>query len=584
MSAVTPEIAADFLIEAQEILDRLGEQLVTLEQDPSDSEQLNAVFRGFHTLKGGAGFLGIQPMVNLCHAAEETLGLVRAGQATLEPQHFDAAQQSLDWLQRMLDAIGAGEDPPHAPQMLIDQFDVQGHAAPAPKPATPPAAGAAAASGGDLISDDEFEALLDQLHGDGVPTTVAAPSPAPPPRPQPAPKPAPAGKPVAKAGGETEQTIRVDTKRLDAIVNLVGELVLSRNRLKTLRARIRDEELDRAVSSLDIATARLQTAVMRTRMQPVGKVFSRFPKVARDVARQLQKEVDLELVGADTELDRNLVEALADPLVHLVRNAIDHGIEVPSLREACSKPRQGHVRLSAQQEGDFVTIEIRDDGAGIDPERLRVKALEKGLIDPEAAARLSHDECLQLVFLPGFSTKAEVTDISGRGVGMDVVQSRIRELSGQITIHSDVGRGSRFVIRVPLTLAILPTLLVQAGDPVYALPLARVMEVLHAPSESLRWFDGQAVLDRQSHTLPLVDLRQWLRVDPVMAPLLTIVVLQMGEQRFGLIVDQVRGREEVVIKPLPRAVRGLPGYAGATLIGDGRMALILDVDGLRATA
>ena len=584
MSAVTPEIAADFLIEAQEILDRLGEQLVTLEQDPSDSEQLNAVFRGFHTLKGGAGFLGIQAMVNLCHAAEETLGLVRAGQAALEPLHFDAAQQSLDWLQQMLDAIGAGEDPPHAPQMLIDQFDVQGHAAPAPKPATPPAAGAAAASGGDLISDDEFEALLDQLHGDGVPTTVAAPSPAPPPRPQPAPKPAPAGKPAAKAGGETEQTIRVDTKRLDAIVNLVGELVLSRNRLKTLRSRIRDEELDRAVSSLDIATARLQTAVMRTRMQPVGKVFSRFPKVARDVARQLQKEVDLELVGADTELDRNLVEALADPLVHLVRNAIDHGIEVPSLREACSKPRQGHVRLSAQQEGDFVTIEIRDDGAGIDPERLRVKALEKGLIDPEAAARLSHDECLQLVFLPGFSTKAEVTDISGRGVGMDVVQSRIRELSGQITIHSDVGRGSRFVIRVPLTLAILPTLLVQAGDPVYALPLARVMEVLHAPSESLRWFDGQAVLDRQSHTLPLVDLRQWLRVDPVMAPLLTIVVLQMGEQRFGLIVDQVRGREEVVIKPLPRAVRGLPGYAGATLIGDGRMALILDVDGLRATA
>ena len=584
MSAVTPEIAADFLIEAQEILDRLGEQLVTLEQDPSDSEQLNAVFRGFHTLKGGAGFLGIQPMVNLCHAAEETLGLVRAGQATLEPQHFDAAQQSLDWLQQMLDAIGAGEDPPHAPQILIDQFDVQGHAVPAPKPATPPAAGAPAASGGDLISDDEFEALLDQLHGDGVPTTVAAPSPAPPPRPQPAPKPAPAGKPVAKAGGETEQTIRVDTKRLDAIVNLVGELVLSRNRLKTLRARIRDEELDRAVSGLDIATARLQTAVMRTRMQPVGKVFSRFPKVARDVARQLQKEVDLELVGADTELDRNLVEALADPLVHLVRNAIDHGIEVPSLREACSKPRQGHVRLSAQQEGDFVTIEIRDDGAGIDPERLRAKALEKGLIDPEAAARLSHDECLQLVFLPGFSTKAEVTDISGRGVGMDVVQSRIRELSGQITIHSDVGRGSRFVIRVPLTLAILPTLLVQAGDPVYALPLARVMEVLHAPSESLRWFDGQAVLDRQSHTLPLVDLRQWLRVDPVMAPLLTIVVLQMGEQRFGLIVDQVRGREEVVIKPLPRAVRGLPGYAGATLIGDGRMALILDVDGLRATA
>lgn len=613
MSAVTPEIAADFLIEAQEILDRLGEQLVTLEQDPSDSAQLNAVFRGFHTLKGGAGFLGIQAMVNLCHAAEEALGMVRAGQATLEPHHFDAAQQSLDYLQQMLDAVAASEDPPHAPAALIEQFDVHVTSAPARLAAaiaTAPSAGGdmidddefealldqlhggsaptakAPAPGSDLISDDEFEALLDNLHGGAPPGAKAAPAPAParPPAPKAAAA-APAVKPSAtKSNGEAEQTIRVDTKRLDAIVNLVGELVLSRNRLKTLRARIRDEELDRAVSSLDIATARLQTAVMRTRMQPVGKVFSRFPKVARDVARTLQKEVDLELVGAETELDRNLVEALADPLVHLVRNAIDHGIEVPSLREACNKPRQGHVRLSAQQEGDFVTIEIRDDGAGIDPERLRVKALEKGLIDPEAAARLSHDECLQLVFLPGFSTKAEVTDISGRGVGMDVVQSRIRELSGQITIHSDVGRGSRFVIRVPLTLAILPTLLVQAGEPVYALPLARVLEVLHAPATSLRWFDGQAVLDRQSHTLPLVDLRQWLDVEPMVAPLLTIVVLQMGEQRFGLVVDQVRGREEVVIKPLPRAVRGLRGYAGATLIGDGRMALILDVDGLRATA
>ncbi len=611
MSAVTPEIAADFLIEAQEILDRLGEQLVALEQDVADTAQLNAVFRGFHTLKGGAGFLGITAMVNLCHAAEEALGSVRAGQATLEPHHFDAAQQSLDWLQQMLDAVADGDDPPHAPQSLIDQFDVHAPAAVAV------ATAAAAKPPSDMIDDDEFEALLDQLHGKGAPTTpAAAPAPAkpapdlidddefealldqlhgaaapgaitPPAAARPAPTPAPpAPKPAvrpaaARANGEAEQTIRVDTKRLDAIVNLVGELVLSRNRLKTLRARIRDEELDRAVSSLDIATARLQSAVMRTRMQPVGKVFSRFPKVARDVARSLQKEVDLQLVGADTELDRNLVEALADPLVHLVRNAIDHGIELPSLREAGGKPRQGHVRLSAQQEGDYVTIEIRDDGAGIDPERLRAKALEKGLIDPEAAARLTHDECLHLIFLPGFSTKAEVTDISGRGVGMDVVQSRIRELSGQIQIHSELGRGSRIVIRVPLTLAILPTLLVQAGDPVYALPLARVMEVLHAPATSLRWFDGQPVLDRQSTTLPLIELRRWLGTDPISTPLLTIVVLQMGDQRFGLIVDQVRGREEVVIKPLPRAVRGLRGYAGATLIGDGRMALILDVDGLR---
>jgi two-component system chemotaxis sensor kinase CheA len=270
--------------------------------------------------------------------------------------------------------------------------------------------------------------------------------------------------------------------------------------------------------------------------------------------------------------------------VHLVRNAIDHGVEMPDLREAQGKPRGGHVRLSAQQEGDYVGIEVQDDGAGIDPERLRAKAREKGLLDPEAAARLGPEECLNLIFLPGFSTKAEVTDISGRGVGMDVVQSRIRELGGQIQIQSELGRGSRFLIRVPLTLAILPTLLVQAGDDVYALPLARVQEVLHAAPGSLGWFDGRRVLDRKSHTLPLLDLRRWLGIEARDAALLTVVVLQMGDARFGLIVDQVRGREEVVIKPLPRALRGLPGYAGATLIGDGRLALILDVDGLRDSA
>ncbi|HFJ9801119.1 TPA: chemotaxis protein CheA [Stenotrophomonas maltophilia] len=609
MSAVSDDITADFIIEAQEILDRLGEQLVSLEQAPQDTEQLNAVFRGYHTLQGGAGFLGVTAMVELCHAAEEALGIARAGQAVLQAHHFDAAQQSLDYLQSMLDAVSSGTEPGYAPPDLIAQFDMNGGTA------APVAAAAPAAAGSDLITDDEFEALLDQLHGGNAPTAVAparkaddglisedefealldqlhggaAPgakpaatvAAAPAAAPRPAPVPAPAAKPAPKPMAEAEHTVRVDTKRLDAIVNLIGELVLSRNRLKTLRARLRDEELDRAVSTLDIATARLQSAVMRTRMQPVGKVFSRFPKVARDVARSLKKEVDLELVGAETELDRNLVEALADPLVHLVRNAIDHGVEMPDLREAQGKPRMGHVRLSAQQEGDYVSIEVQDDGAGIDPEKLRAKAREKGLIDPEAAARLSSEECLHLVFLPGFSTKQQVTDISGRGVGMDVVQSRIRELSGQIQIQSELGRGSRFLIRVPLTLAILPTLLVQAGEDVYALPLARVMEVLHAPRTSLGWFDGRAVLDRRSHTLPLVDLRQWLDVTPAASTLLTIVVLQAGEARFGLVVDQVRGREEVVIKPLPKALRGLRGYAGATLIGDGRMALILDVDGIR---
>ena len=607
----SPEIAADFVIEARELLDDLGGQLVALEQTPGDREQLNAVFRAFHTLKGGAGFLGVTPLVELCHAAEETLGAARSGQATLEARHFDAAQQSLDWLQAMVDAIDSGSEVPRAPAAVVNGFSL----APPAATATPAAANGdmigddefealldqlhgnaapgpvGAAGNGGAISDDEFEALLDQLHGSAPPGAAAAqvtppaapraPTPAPVPPAATAPKPAAPQAANGAATAEREHTVRVDTRRLDAIVDLVGELVLARNRLKTLRARLRDEELDRAVSTLDNATARLQGAVMHTRMQPVGKVFARFPKLARDVARALDKEVDLELVGAETELDRNLVEALADPLVHLVRNAIDHGIEAPALREATGKPRAGKVRLIAQQQGDYVGIEVQDDGAGIDPERLRTKAREKGLIDAETAARLSVEECLHLVFMPGFSTRSEVSDISGRGVGMDVVQSRIRELSGQIQVHSELGRGSRFSLRVPLTLAILPTLLVQAAGDAYALPLARVQEVLHAPTHAVNWFDGRAALDRRSHTLPLLDLRHWLRQPAPETPLLTIVVLQRGDARFGLVVDEVRGREEVVIKPLPRALRGLPGYAGATLIGDGRLALILDVDALR---
>jgi two-component system chemotaxis sensor kinase CheA len=378
--------------------------------------------------------------------------------------------------------------------------------------------------------------------------------------------------------------VRVDVRRLDAMVNLVGELVLARNRLKTLRPRLRDDDLDRAVAALDVATSRLQSAVMTARMQPVGRVFARFPKLARDVARQLKKNVELEVIGADTELDRNLVEALADPLVHLVRNAIDHGIEMPDARRRAGKPEQGRVRLSAQQEGDHVNIEVRDDGAGIDPEKIRRSAVEKGLITGEASARLSPDECLQLIFLAGFSTRDEVSDLSGRGVGMDVVQSKIRELSGQVQIHSTVGEGSRFCIRVPLTLAILPTLLVEIEGDVYALPLVRVIEVLtHEPASALS-IDGQQMLDLRQEPIPLLGLREWLGMPPASLPVVTGVVLQSGEQRYCLAVDRVRGREEVVIKALPPTLRGLPGYAGASLVGDGRMALILDVDALLRTS
>ncbi|GAB3736006.1 chemotaxis protein CheA [Luteimonas pelagia] len=589
MAAVTSEICADFLVEAREIVDRLGGEMVTLENDPDDREGLNAVFRGFHTVKGGAGFLDLGAMVVLCHAVEERLGAARQGCA-LDAAAFDATQQAIDLLADMLDAVAAGEPPVPPPQPVLDALRLPEAPTAAPvRAASTPAA--TALPEGDL-DDLDFEALLDSLHGDGGAPGAAAPAvpPAPAPAPKPAPKPAPAppkraSRPVAVA--EPETTVRVDVRRLDTMINLVGELVLARNRIKTLRPRLGDEDLDRAVAALDAATSRLQSAVMTARMQPVGRVFARFPKLARDVARQLDKTVELEVVGAETELDRNLVEALADPLVHLVRNAIDHGIEPPAQRVAAGKPECGHVRLSAQQEGDHVAIEVRDDGGGIDPEKIRRSAIGKGLIEPDAAARLTPDECLQLIFLAGFSTRDQVSDLSGRGVGMDVVQSKIRELSGQVQIHSEVGHGTRFAIRVPLTLAILPTLLVELDGDVYALPLVRVVEVLAQDPRAMRaatlQVDGQPVLDLREAPVPLLSLRAWLGLPERPLSEQTCVVLQAGEQRYCLAVDRVRGREEVVIKALPRTLRGLPGYAGASLVGDGRMALILDVDALLRT-
>ncbi len=589
MSSPASDICADFLVEVGEILDQLGEQMVALERAPADRECLNAVFRGFHTIKGGAGFLDFTTMVSVCHAVEDRLNAARDGSAPLDPPAFDGVQQGIDLLIDMLHAISGGVEPEPAPEALLAALRAGAAPVAAPAPATAPVSAVATQAGaGDSLDDLDFEALLDSLHGSGgIPGEPAAPAPAPTEVPVPAaappppPRPAPAPRAAAAAAPEpADVTVRVDVRRLDAMVNLVGELVLARNRLKTLRPRLRDDDLDRAVAALDVATSRLQGAVMTARMQPVGRVFARFPKLARDVARQLDKQVNLEVTGAETELDRNLVEALADPLVHLVRNAIDHGIEMPEARRRAGKPELGTVRISAQQEGDHVAIEVRDDGAGIDPDRIRRKAVEKGLIDDDAAARLSADECLQLLFLPGFSTRDAVSDLSGRGVGMDVVQSRIRELSGTVQIHSEIGAGSRFAIRVPLTLAILPTLLVEVEGDVYALPLVRVVEVLsHDPGRAL-WIDGQRVLDLRQQPLPLLGLREWLGMAPAPLPDSTCVVLQSGEARYCLAVDRVRGREEVVIKALPPTLRGLPGYAGASLIGDGRMALILDVDAL----
>ncbi|EKT4477162.1 chemotaxis protein CheA [Pseudomonas putida] len=730
------EILQDFLVEAGEILEQLSEQLVELESRPDDADLLNAIFRGFHTVKGGAGFLQLNELVECCHIAENVFDVLRKGErrvdaelmdvvlealdtvnsmfgqvreraevtpatpallaalsrlaepgaaetvaapapapvadvsvaapAEAEEQHQDITDSEFEQLLDSLDAVkaqaaadeqmqgetvsGAGDEitdaefeslldqlhgkgqfnaevaaPPVAVsseavsdeitdaefESLLDQLHGKGTfqagalpAAQAPAPAAPDNSAAS-----DEISEHEFEALLDQLHGKGkfggdvatveAPAAVQAQAPAaakaesPPvtkPAAAPAPAPAPASKPAAAprapapaaekhAASEAETTVRVDTARLDEIMNMVGELVLVRNRLVRLGLNSGDEAMSKAVSNLDVVTADLQTAVMKTRMQPIKKVFGRFPRLVRDLARQLKKEINLELVGEETDLDKNLVEALADPLVHLVRNAVDHGIEMPEERETSGKARTGRVVLSAEQEGDHILLSISDDGKGMDPNILRAKAVEKGLMDKDAAERLSESDCYNLIFAPGFSTKTEISDVSGRGVGMDVVKTKISQLNGSINIFSAKGQGSKIVIKVPLTLAIMPTLMVMLGNQAFAFPLVNVNEIFHLDLSRTNVVDGQEVVIVRDKALPLFYLKRWLVQGQVHEEQHEghVVILSVGTQRIGFVVDQLVGQEEVVIKPLGKMLQGTPGMSGATITGDGRIALILDV-------
>lgn len=661
------ELLQDFLVEAGEILEQLNEQLVDLEQSPDDMEMLNTVFRGFHTIKGGAGFLSIEPMVILCHRSEDVFNLLRNGERQVTPELMDAILPVLDILNSQFESLRAGEDPEAADQSLIDSLDViiKGQTA-QPAAATNPtlqavqsttAESSKANSDGELditdeefeslldaldnkvpeaastaepisdeISDDEFEALLDNLHGQGkfggvveskkpeVAATVSESDEitddefenllddihgkgkfesgkigandqnkadaAPPPKP--AIKAAVETKPKEKPPAQ-ETTVRVDTKRLDDIMNMVGELVLARNRIDRLGSATGDEEMLKAVANLDLVTTDLQMAVMKTRMQPIKKVFGRFPRVVRDLARSLKKEIRLEMIGEETDLDKNLVEALADPLVHLVRNAVDHGIETPEERIAAGKQKEGTVVLTAAQEGDHILLTIEDDGKGMDANRLRQIAVEKGLMDAEAAGRLDDNDAYHLIFAPGFSTKEQISDISGRGVGMDVVKTRITQLNGSVEIDSHFGKGTRLSIKLPLTLAIMPTLMVQLEKQLFALPLVSVNEIFHLDLTKTNIVDGQLVVVIRDRTLPLYYLRRWLVNGYRQAALPThghVVVVQSGTQKVGFLVDELIGQEEVVIKPLGALLHGTTGLAGATITGDGGIAIILDIPGL----
>ena len=734
------EILQDFLVEAGEILEQLSEQLVDLENNPDDKPLLNAIFRGFHTVKGGAGFLQLNALVDCCHYAENVFDILRNGQREIDADLMDIVLQALDAVNEMFEAVRAGAEPEHASPELInalkaystapteeelaseseevdeqveveevvaedtsvsessdseptdisddefeslldalgddkpndapevssapksddditeDEFDAlldQLHGGNAPtekdtkaekntaipassdditedefeslldklhgedgakeKKSTDKNSAPVPPSGaGDLITDDEFESLLDTLQSEGgnekaedsvtaKPKTAAKPKEKPE-KPKATPKKAPikAVEPDAAAAKDKtaakdkaanvpvtqEATVRVDTKRLDDIMNMVGELVLVRNRLVRLGLQSEDESMGKAVSNLDVVTGDLQNAVMKTRMQPIKKVFGRFPRVVRDLARNMKKEVNLILRGEETDLDKNLVEALADPLVHLVRNSVDHGVEGPDAREAKGKPRVGTVILSAEQEGDHILLSIDDDGAGMDANHLRGIAVNKGLMDADAADRLSDEEAFNLIFAPGFSTKVEITDVSGRGVGMDVVKTKISQLNGTLEIKSVLGQGSRFIIKVPLTLAIMPTLMVTLADQAFAFPLVSVNEIFHLDLKKTNIVDGQQVVVIRGKTLPIFHLKSWLvkgRSNDDLPSDAHVVVVQVGINEVGFVVDQLVGQEEVVIKPLGKMLQGTAGVAGATITGDGRIALILDVPSMLKT-
>jgi two-component system, chemotaxis family, sensor kinase CheA len=525
--------------------------------------------------------------------------------------HMDALLEALDLLNDMMAAVSAGVPLGVPPAALLESL-LPGTR---PAPVVVPAAAPAPSADGGAIDDSEFEALLDSMYGTAAPGTV---TPAPVPdapatsatidddefealldalhgkaeQPAAAATMAPAvaetaaAKPAAAAAthqaAPAENTVRVDTARLDVLVNHAGELVLVRNRLLSLAARNGSEALVAAANELDRVTDELQTAVMGMRMQPVGRLFQRFPRIVRDLARQLGKEVELVLEGEGTDLDRSLVEALADPLIHLLRNALDHGVEMPGERELAGKPRKGRVCLSASQRGERIVIAVSDDGRGMDPDILRRKAVEKGVIDAVQASRLSEGECYELIFRPGFSTAAAVSDISGRGVGMDVVKTRVAELGGTLQVHSSLGGGSELELTVPLTLAVLRVLMVRVDMRLLALPMCNVEEVFELDDGQDSLLDGRLVARHRGRALPLVNLVGW--AGAVAAAGRHVAVLHIGHQRLGCLVHEVLGREDVIVKPLGPLFDGVPGIAGATVTGDGRLALVMDLAGLASDA
>jgi two-component system chemotaxis sensor kinase CheA len=621
MSEEMKEILNDFLAESSEMLEALDQHFVKLETEPSNTELLNEIFRCMHSMKGSAGFLGFSHLVEVAHQAESLLNKLRQGEMSVSPFIIDIILEAVDAVKMLQSDIReTGEDSHVETHLIVNKLALTmdsaddlklsipsprkevTEAAPSVRPRSsveiPSSSVAVAiehssvhplpdhspveepAMSGETAELPEPTALSEGSSGlsevlnkmkEAASRTVQAAS-------------SPAGKP--SGGKEEDQTVRVETKRLDHVMNLVGELVLGRNRLMKLGFGLEEQyetnplvrELGVTLAQLNLVTSDLQLAVMKTRMVPIRKVFSRFPRLVRDLASKLGKQVRLELVGEDTEVDKSVADELSDPLVHLVRNSMDHGLETAAERHLNGKGPEGYVRLSANQEGNSIVIRVEDNGRGLQVEKIGEKAVAKGLIDQADLDAMSHRDIMNLIFLPGFSTAEQVSDVSGRGVGMDVVRTNISRMNGSLELDSELGQGSRVTIKLPLTVAIIQALMVEVECATFAIPLASVVEAVKVTKDEIKSVNGQAVLNLRERILPLLDLGETFQIpNGRSGDECYVVVVTIGEQQFGIVVDRLRAQEEVVIKSLGEFLANVKAVAGATITGDGKVVLILDM-------
>ena len=586
------EIFDDFLVETSESLSELDQHFIDLETNPGDTGLLNEIFRSVHSIKGGAGFLGLTTLVEVAHSSETFLDKLRSGEIAVTAEIIDIVLESVDMIKAILaqvqgDDVGTLDTNGMVQKLdLMLQFaDEGGGDTPAAAPEETPAAPVEAApSEPDTVEPETLETAEPEAV-EAVPEAPAAVDEAPTPEPVQA---APTEAAAAPPRVEPEASIRVDTGRLDDVMNLVGELVLCRNRaIKLISELDHGNDAEPAVrdlvttaGQLNLVTTDLQLSVMKTRMQPVGKIFQKFPRMVRDLSRKIDKQINLVIQGEDTELDKSLLEELGDPLVHLVRNSVDHGVETPEVRRKAGKDPQGMIRLSADYDGASIVIKIEDDGAGIDPHKIKATVLKKGLMTADQLEGMTDKDAFNLIFLPGLSTKEQVSDLSGRGVGMDVVLNNIRKVGGIIDVDSTLGEGTIITLSLPLTIAIIQTLMVSAAERLFAIPLSSIVETLRLEPSEIQAVDGHPMVRLRDHIIPIVRLSEVFNLpasDTSESERLNVVIVALAEKRVGLLVDNLQQQEEVVIKSLGEYLGEVRGFSGATINGEGRVVLILDI-------